>query len=88
MYQLFSEEDRILVSLKDVPEKLIAVILATEDRDFFNHHGVDYKGIVRAFVTPGRLADARTSSRARLSAPRAAFGPTRCFMFSAGVERS
>ncbi len=48
--QIYSEEDRLLVDLKDIPEKLIAVILATEDRDFFDHKGVDYRGIVRAFV--------------------------------------
>ncbi len=48
--QLYSEQDRLLVDLKDIPEKLIAVILATEDRDFYNHRGINYKGIVRAFL--------------------------------------
>ncbi len=50
LIQLYSEEDRLLIDFKDIPEKLIAIILATEDRDFFNHRGVNYKGIVRAFL--------------------------------------
>jgi len=41
-------EDRILVKLEDVPEQLINALLSVEDRQFYNHAGVDYRAIVRA----------------------------------------
>jgi penicillin-binding protein 1B len=51
-------EDRVLMQLKDAPPYLIDTLLATEDRDFYNHHGVSVKGIARAMwvnVTHGQL---------------------------------
>ena len=42
-------EDRVLVSLFDVPEFLIKALASVEDRDFYHHHGIDFKGILRAF---------------------------------------
>ncbi|MGH8551062.1 MAG: penicillin-binding protein 1B [Methylococcales bacterium] len=41
-------EDRILVKLDQVPKQLIQALLATEDRDFYAHHGISLKAIVRA----------------------------------------
>ena len=43
-------EDRDLVSLNDVPEDFILTLLATEDRKFLKHLGVDFIGIARAMV--------------------------------------
>jgi len=43
-------EDRDLVSITDVPEDFILTLLATEDRKFLKHHGVDFIGIARAMV--------------------------------------
>lgn len=36
------------VSLADVDPKLIQAFIAAEDRRFFDHHGVDLRGVVRA----------------------------------------
>ncbi len=44
-------EDRVVVKLEDVPPFLINALLATEDRRFFKHHGIDPRGILRAFLT-------------------------------------
>jgi penicillin-binding protein 1B len=41
-------EDRILVRGQDVPPLLIAILLAVEDRDFYDHWGVDIRAIARA----------------------------------------
>jgi penicillin-binding protein 1A len=42
---------RIPVKLEDVPQELIDAILATEDSRFYEHHGIDPIGIVRAAVS-------------------------------------
>jgi len=44
-------EDRILVRISDVPALLINFLIATEDRHFYEHHGIDPVAIVRAFVS-------------------------------------
>ncbi|AHE98904.1 penicillin-binding protein 1B [Thioalkalivibrio paradoxus] len=41
-------EDRVLVTLDEVPPGLVAALLATEDRRFLSHRGVDPIGIARA----------------------------------------
>src|ERR1051325_10577563 len=42
--------NRVNVSLSAVPKVMVDAVLATEDRDFFQHGGVDPVGIVRATV--------------------------------------
>lgn len=42
------QEERRPVRLEEVPEPLIRAILAAEDSRFFNHSGLDARGIVRA----------------------------------------
>ena len=41
-------EDRVLLRREQLPDDLIKTLLAVEDRKFYQHHGVDPKGIVRA----------------------------------------
>ncbi|MBM3610745.1 MAG: PBP1A family penicillin-binding protein [Alphaproteobacteria bacterium] len=38
------------VTLDHVPKALINALIATEDRRFFEHNGIDFQGLVRAFV--------------------------------------
>jgi penicillin-binding protein 1A len=45
------DQRRIPVRYDQVPKKLIQAILATEDDRFFQHHGIDWQGILRAAVT-------------------------------------
>ncbi len=42
------QEDRLLVKLEDLPEHLQQALLVTEDKDFYQHHGISLKGIARA----------------------------------------
>ena len=44
----FETQDRSPVKLKDVPQVLINAVLSIEDRKFYEHHGVDWAGSVRA----------------------------------------
>jgi len=43
-----SNEDRLKVKLEDVPPVLVNALIATEDRQFYSHHGVSVTGIARA----------------------------------------
>jgi len=42
------DQRRIPVRYEQLPKKLIQAFLATEDDRFFQHHGVDWQGILRA----------------------------------------
>ena len=44
------ERRRILVTYDDLPRHVVDAFVAAEDRRFFEHPGVDYQGIGRAFV--------------------------------------
>jgi penicillin-binding protein 1A len=48
--QLSGGEDRVAVSYEQLPPVLINAVVAAEDRDFFEHRGVDPIGITRALV--------------------------------------
>ena len=41
---------RILITYDDVPTHVVNAFIAAEDRRFFEHPGVDYRGILRAFA--------------------------------------
>ncbi len=43
--EIYSSE----INYYEIPQHLINAVVATEDRRFFNHHGVDIFGIIRAF---------------------------------------
>lgn len=40
---------RKVIGFKDLPKNLVNAIVATEDRSFFEHYGVNFRGIIRAF---------------------------------------
>ncbi len=46
----FGEERRNLTRLKDIPKVMTDAVLAIEDTRFYQHGGVDYKGMLRAAV--------------------------------------
>ena len=41
---------RVWVSLNDIPNSVQKAFVAAEDRRFYQHHGVDERGIIRAFM--------------------------------------
>ena len=47
----FGEERRTPIPLAQVPKDLIHAVLATEDRRFYEHPGVDLRGLLRAGLT-------------------------------------
>ena len=46
----FGDERRTPVSYEEIPPKLVQALLAAEDASFFDHQGVDPKGLARAAV--------------------------------------
>lgn len=44
----FGEERRLPVTYDEIPEDMIQALLAAEDSNFFEHPGVDPKGLIRA----------------------------------------
>lgn len=54
----FYMERRIVVPISRIPNHLISAFLAAEDMKFFEHEGISYKSIIRAFyknLTAGRI---------------------------------
>lgn len=56
----FAEENRIFVPYDDIPEHVVNAFLSAEDKNFFEHGGLDLKGLSRAMITNvGRLVQGR-----------------------------
>ncbi len=45
---VFAEEHRVVIPYGDIPKAYINALVATEDADFWHHHGIDYRGVARA----------------------------------------
>jgi penicillin-binding protein 1A len=64
------DQRRIPVRYDEVPPQLIEAILATEDDRFFEHHGVDWRGVIRAIVDDlraGRFREGASTITMQLS---------------------
>lgn len=55
LYEIYGEEKRKVVPLDVVPEYLKQGVMLAEDANFYNHFGVDFKGIFRAALVNLRL---------------------------------
>tara|TARA_B100000963_G_scaffold357046_1_gene378382 strand:- start:80 stop:2422 length:2343 start_codon:yes stop_codon:yes gene_type:complete len=50
LIQDFSSEKRIFIPYNSIPEIVINSFLSAEDKNFFNHPGIDAKGVLRAVL--------------------------------------
>ncbi len=48
LYDVHGEERRTIIAWEDIPQNVKNATLASEDSDFYNHSGIDIKGIIRA----------------------------------------
>ena len=46
--QSYARERRVELSFAEYPQNMVHAILSAEDKTFFEHHGLDYPGLVRA----------------------------------------
>ena len=47
----FGEQKRTPVAYEHIPPLLIKAVLATEDEHFFEHPGIDWRGVIRAVIS-------------------------------------
>ena len=47
----YSTERRVFVPIDVIPKKIISAFLSAEDKDFYEHIGVDLQAITRALIT-------------------------------------
>lgn len=48
LYEIYGDENRIPVKIDDLPEHLLQATIAIEDKNFYRHHGLDVRGLLRA----------------------------------------
>src|SRR5262245_60788507 len=46
-----SDHRRVWVPLKEIPEHVQQAFIAAEDKRFYQHKGIDERGLIRAFIT-------------------------------------
>jgi len=51
LYQIYSNENRSIIKLSELPKNLVNATIAIEDTKFYEHWGIDPKGIVRALFS-------------------------------------
>ena len=55
LYEIYGEEKRTWVDLEKMPDFLKNAVIATEDKNFYRHPGVDIKSVIRAVMIDLKL---------------------------------
>jgi penicillin-binding protein 1A len=66
----FGEERRNLLRIDEIPEVMKNAVLAIEDARFFEHNGVDYRGMIRAALANLRQAKSQGASTITMQVAR------------------
>ncbi len=66
----FGEERRNLLTINEIPEVMKNAVLAIEDARFFEHNGVDYRGMIRAALANLRQAKSQGASTITMQVAR------------------
>ena len=56
----FAYENRTPIKFKELPENLVLALVATEDERFYEHSGIDFRGLARAISKFGKGGGAST----------------------------
>ncbi len=57
LYEIHGEEKRTVIPYEQAPERVKQATLVAEDINFYRHHGIDWRGIARAFRNNLRRGD-------------------------------
>jgi len=55
LYTVHGEEKREIISFSQMPEHLKKAVIAAEDGNFYQHYGIDFKGILRSVLVNLKL---------------------------------
>ena len=93
----YAIENRKPIQFKDLPENLVNALIATEDERFFEHSGIDFRGLARAISKLGKGGGASTitqqlaknlfTKRASGSAPKRILQKIKEWVVSIKLER-
>jgi penicillin-binding protein 1A len=76
----YATERRVFVPIQAIPDRVIDAFLSAEDKNFYNHHGIDPGSILRAAITDvGRLRGKRCAQFIKLSSTGRPSSATRAF---------
>ncbi len=50
LYELYGEERRTIVALEEMPDFLQKAVIVAEDANFYEHFGLDWRGILRSVI--------------------------------------
>lgn len=48
LYEIHGEEKRTLIKIDELPEFILQATISAEDKDFYNHQGINFRGLLRA----------------------------------------
>ncbi|MFH1187681.1 MAG: transglycosylase domain-containing protein, partial [bacterium] len=48
LYEIHGEEKRTLIKIEEIPKTVIFGIISAEDRGFYQHQGINFRGLLRA----------------------------------------
>lgn len=48
LYEIYGNENRIPIKISDLPDYVMEATVAIEDKNFYRHHGLDFRGLLRA----------------------------------------
>ncbi len=67
--EFFGEQNREPVTIDQVPKHLIDALLTREDRNFYTHHGISIRGLMRAFfnIVTGRYVSGASTITQQLA---------------------
>lgn len=96
LYDVYGDENRLPISIEDLPEHLIQATVAIEDKDFYRHEGFDITGMVRGasrVFTQGRAQGGSTLTQqlvknALLTSERALSRKIKEFVLAVQIERT
>src|SRR5919109_3294226 len=58
----FARERRLYIPIQAVPDRVKAAFLSAEDKNFYNHPGIDIQGLIRAILTNLRTGSKQGAS--------------------------
>ncbi len=51
LYEVYGDQNRTMLSLDEISPYIKFATLSAEDRNFYNHHGISWKGIARSILS-------------------------------------